>query len=190
MYLASPRRADGESGVAVLDQISAGDVILAKKQTATLMVVRTHRNRIYRPEDSVGERDSSVDAVKDCLLARTKRRHPKIYSPDSRQRLKETRQNGCTVRPKFHSQSLSTRESFMLARPKLKRAEPETAIPQKRNQTHNVVGRYVLKVDGQTKASFQEKELALEAAHTIKRAHPIVVVAITDVSEETTERIT
>ena len=78
----------------------------------------------------------------------------------------------------------------MLARPKLKHAEPENAIPQKRNQTHNVVGRYVLKVDGQTKASFQEKELALEAAHTIKRAHPIVVVAITDVSEETTERIT
>ena len=77
----------------------------------------------------------------------------------------------------------------MLARPKLKRAEPETAIPQKQSQTRDAVGKYVLKVDGQTKAFFQEKEPALEAARTIKRAYPIVVVAITDLAEATTERI-
>jgi hypothetical protein len=77
----------------------------------------------------------------------------------------------------------------MLARPKLKRVEPQIAIPQKSAGARQVDARYVLRVDGLTKTSFEEREPALKAAQKIKRAYPIVVVTITDVHEETTERI-
>lgn len=77
----------------------------------------------------------------------------------------------------------------MLARPRLKRAEPNSVAPPKPSQAREVDGRYVLKVDGQVKASFEEKDVALNTARTIKRAYPIVVVVVTDVHEETTERI-
>ena len=83
---------------------------------------------------------------------------------------------------------LTTGESFALDRSLLKRAEAEAAIPHKR--TREVDGRYLLKVDGQTKTTFEERESALTAAQAIKRAYPIVVVTITDACEQTTERIT
>ncbi|HTL54607.1 MAG TPA: hypothetical protein VL361_02965 [Candidatus Limnocylindrales bacterium] len=83
---------------------------------------------------------------------------------------------------------LTTGEPFALGRSQLKRAEAEATIPHKR--TREVDGRYLLKVDGQTKATFEERESALKAAQAIKRAHPIVVVTITDACEQTTERIT
>src|SRR3569833_146643 len=82
---------------------------------------------------------------------------------------------------------LMTGESFALDRSLLKRAEAEAAIPHQR--TREVDGRYLLKVDGQTKTTFEEKESALKAAQAIKRAHPIVIVTITDAYEQTTERI-
>jgi hypothetical protein len=83
---------------------------------------------------------------------------------------------------------LTTGDSFALGCSQLKRAEAEAAIPHKR--TREVDGRYLLKVDGQTKTSFEERQSALKAARAIKRAYPIVVVTITDACEETTERIT
>ena len=82
---------------------------------------------------------------------------------------------------------LMTGESFALGRSQLKRAEAEAAIPHKR--TRELDGRYLVKVDGQTKTTFEEKESALKAAQAIKRAHPIVVVTITDAYEQTTERV-
>ena len=86
------------------------------------------------------------------------------------------------------TERFTTGESFALGRSQLKRAEAEAAIPHK--QTREVDRRYLLKVDGQTKTTFEERESALKAAQAIKRAHPIVVVTITDACEQTTERIT
>jgi len=106
-------------------------------------------------------------------------------TPDSRT---EARRTMPKVSGSAIPDRLTTGESFAQGRSQLKRAEAEPAIPHKR--TREVDGRYLLKVDGQTKATFEERESALKAAQAIKRAHPIVVVTITDACEQTTERIT
>jgi hypothetical protein len=51
------------------------------------------------------------------------------------------------------------------------------------------IGRFRLQVDRQTKGSYATHEAALEAAHAIKRAFPIVHVAIVDAEAGQTEMI-
>ena len=53
-----------------------------------------------------------------------------------------------------------------------------------RGNTRPVLHRYRLQVDRQTKDSFKEKDAAEKAGKTIKKAYPVVQVAICDAESE------
>lgn len=79
----------------------------------------------------------------------------------------------------------------MLARPTLTkppRKDQDDLSPPK-GQARPVDKRFLLRVDGQTKTSFDTKEHALTAGAAIKKAFPIVVVTIVDTEKSTTETI-
>jgi hypothetical protein len=61
------------------------------------------------------------------------------------------------------------------------RPEPEDSTPELPTQrARPETGRYRLQVDRQTKASYTTLEAAEEAAAAIKKAHPILQVAVYD----------
>jgi len=76
----------------------------------------------------------------------------------------------------------------MLDRPRLNRAESEPVVQPGRGLARPVEERYVLKVDGQAKASFHDRDMAAKFGQAIKRRSPVVLVTITDTREGTTER--
>ena len=83
-------------------------------------------------------------------------------------------------------------KAAMLARTTLKRPDrpaqdDEPARPK--GQTRPIEKRFLLRVDGQIKRSFSDKELAATAGTVIKKAYPLVVVTVVDTEEHTTEII-
>ena len=76
----------------------------------------------------------------------------------------------------------------MLARPTLTRP-PQESANKPRTQARPTEERFLLKVDGQIKRSFSSKEQAATAGAVIKKAYPLVVVAVVDTDEHTTEII-
>jgi hypothetical protein len=77
----------------------------------------------------------------------------------------------------------------MLDRPRLKRAESEPVVQPGRSLARPVEERYVLKVDGQAKASFRDKDMAVRVGQNIKQKSPVVLVTITDMRDGTAERV-
>ena len=82
----------------------------------------------------------------------------------------------------------------MLARTRLKRPErpdrPDQDEPARaKGQTRPIEERFLLRVDGQMKRSFSDKELAVIAGAKIKKAYPLVVVTVVDTEKHTTEII-
>lgn len=76
----------------------------------------------------------------------------------------------------------------MLDRLRLKRAESEPVEQPGRSRARAVEERYVLKVDGQAKASFHDKDIAAKFGQNIKQKSPVVLVTITDTRDGTIER--
>jgi hypothetical protein len=76
----------------------------------------------------------------------------------------------------------------MLARPTLKKPDQEDATPAK-GQARPTEERFLLRVDGQIKRSFDSREPALTVARAIKKAFPVVAVSIMDAEDGTTEII-
>jgi hypothetical protein len=74
----------------------------------------------------------------------------------------------------------------MLARPTLKKPQPDEVTPA-RGQVRPAEERFLLRVDGQTKRSFNRKEPALTAGRAIKKAFPVVAVSIMDTEDGTSE---
>ena len=72
----------------------------------------------------------------------------------------------------------------MLARPTLTKPFQDDASTEK-TQTRPTEERFLLKVDGQIKRSFTSKEDAATAGAAIKKAYPIVVVAVVDTTKGT-----
>jgi hypothetical protein len=77
----------------------------------------------------------------------------------------------------------------MLARPSLKRPEEAAERGAPVTQARPTEQRFVLKVDGQTKRSFEEKDTALRLGAEIKSKYPVVVVTVTDSRDGSTERL-
>lgn len=77
----------------------------------------------------------------------------------------------------------------MLARPPLKRTgeRPEDQPPP--TQARPAEERFILKVDGQAKRSFAQKDAAARLGAEIKRKFPVVVVTVTDSVDGSSERI-
>ena len=88
-------------------------------------------------------------------------------------------------------QGIDAPETRLLARSTLKRPDrPERDEPARpKGQTRPIEERFLLRVDGQMKRSFSDKELAAIAGAVIKKAYPLVVVTVVDTEEHTTEII-
>jgi hypothetical protein len=82
-------------------------------------------------------------------------------------------------------------EIAMLARPTLtkppRRDQDDISTPK--GQARPVDKRFLLKVDGQIKTSFDTKEPAATAGAAIKKAFPVVLVTVTDSEKDSTEII-
>ena len=74
----------------------------------------------------------------------------------------------------------------MVDRPTLKKphSEDDHAPPR---QTRRTEDRFVLKIDGQAKSSYSEKEAAMKAGREIKQKYPVVKAAIYDSKEGSNE---
>ena len=74
----------------------------------------------------------------------------------------------------------------MIDRPTLKKpaADDELAAPR---QTRRTEERFVLKIDGQAKRSFTDKESAMKAGREIKKNYPVVNASVYDSREGTNE---
>jgi hypothetical protein len=70
----------------------------------------------------------------------------------------------------------------MLARPPLTKPT-QPAVEKQKSQGRPVDERFLLRVDGQTKRSFSNKEPAITAGSAIKKAFPIVMVTIEDTAD-------
>jgi hypothetical protein len=78
----------------------------------------------------------------------------------------------------------------MLARPTLKKPQDqENANELAKGQARPTEERFLLRVDGQVKRSFDSKEPAITAGTVIKKAFPVVVVSVVDIEDGTTEII-
>jgi len=80
----------------------------------------------------------------------------------------------------------------VLDKPTLKRprqAPAEEAPPVRAGQTKPAEQRFVVRVDGQPKCSFSDKEAAKQRGQEIKKAFPVVVVSVVDTREGVTEVI-
>ena len=80
----------------------------------------------------------------------------------------------------------------MLTRPTLKRSDrssDQDDLAPPKGQTRPIEKRFLLKVDGQFKRSFDSEEAAKAAGSAIKKAYPVVVVTIVDSQEHKTETI-
>ena len=82
-------------------------------------------------------------------------------------------------------------KAAMLARTTLKRPErpDQDEAARAKGQTRPIEERFLLRVDGQMKRSFSDKELAVIAGAKIKKAYPLVVVTVVDTEKHTTEII-
>ena len=83
------------------------------------------------------------------------------------------------------------REIRMLARPTLKKPpeKDQDDLSSPKGQARPIDKRFLLRVDGQVKTSFDAKEHATTAGAAIKKAFPIVVVTVVDTERSTTETI-
>lgn len=74
----------------------------------------------------------------------------------------------------------------MIDRPTLKKpnSDEDHLAPR---QTREVPQRYVLKIDGQAKRSFGEKQTALKAGGEIKKKYPVVRAVVYDTREGTND---
>jgi hypothetical protein len=77
----------------------------------------------------------------------------------------------------------------MLARPTLTKRPNQDNDQKPVDQTRPKEERFLLRVDGQTKRSFSDKESALKAGASIKKAFPIVVVTVLDCDDGNIEVI-
>jgi hypothetical protein len=77
----------------------------------------------------------------------------------------------------------------MVARPTLKRGEDQTERRLPPTQAKPTEERFILKVDGQAKRSFAQKDVAFRFGAEIKRKFPVVVVSVTDSEEGTSELV-
>jgi hypothetical protein len=77
----------------------------------------------------------------------------------------------------------------MLARPTLKKPSDHEGANTARGQPRPTEEPFPLRVDGQTKRSFANKDAAITAGGVIKKAFPVVVVTVEDTKEGTTEFI-
>jgi hypothetical protein len=79
----------------------------------------------------------------------------------------------------------------MLARPTLTKSprKDQDDLSSPKGQTRPIDKRFLLRVDGQTKTSFDTKEHAVTAGAATKKAFPIVVVTVVDTEQGTTETI-
>ena len=80
----------------------------------------------------------------------------------------------------------------MLTRPTLKRSERSSEqddLAPPKGQTRPTEQRFLLKVDGQFKRSFDSEEAAKTAGAVIKKAYPVVVVTVVDSLEHNTIKV-
>jgi hypothetical protein len=79
----------------------------------------------------------------------------------------------------------------MLARPTLTKPpqKDQDDLSSPKGQARPIDKRFLLRVDGQVKTSFDKKEPAVTAGAAIKKAFPIVVVTVVDTEQGTTETI-
>jgi hypothetical protein len=77
----------------------------------------------------------------------------------------------------------------MLARATLKRPEDPADRRPAATQARPADERFVLKVDGQAKRSFDEKDAALRFGAEIKKKFPVVVVTVTDSRDGSREQV-
>jgi hypothetical protein len=82
-------------------------------------------------------------------------------------------------------------EIAMLARPTLTKPprKDQDNVTTPKGQARPIDKRFLLKVDGQIKTSFDTKEPATTAGAAIKKAFPVVVVTVVDTEQGTTETI-
>jgi hypothetical protein len=80
-------------------------------------------------------------------------------------------------------------EIEMLARPTLTKRPDQDDGQKPIGQTRPKDERFLLRVDGQTKRSFNSKEPAITAGAAIKKAYPLVMVTIVDTDDGTIETI-
>jgi hypothetical protein len=66
----------------------------------------------------------------------------------------------------------------MLARPTLTKRPDQPAAAEPKGQARPKEERFFLRVDGQTKRSFNSKEPAVTAGAAVKKAYPVVMVTI------------
>ena len=69
-----------------------------------------------------------------------------------------------------------------------KRSDQDDA-PMPKGQQRPAEGRYRLRVDGQEKRSFKNKEAALTAGQVVKKAFPIVMVTVVDAETGSAETV-
>ena len=70
-----------------------------------------------------------------------------------------------------------------------KRSDQHDA-PMQKGQQRPAEERYRLRVDGQEKRSFENKDAALTAAQVIKKSFPVVMVAVVDTDTGAAEIVT
>jgi hypothetical protein len=75
----------------------------------------------------------------------------------------------------------------MLARPTLKKPLDQDDSQKPVGQTRPKEERFLLRVDGQTKRSFNSKEAAATAGAAVKKVYPVVMVTIVDTEDGTIE---
>jgi hypothetical protein len=68
----------------------------------------------------------------------------------------------------------------MVAKMPLKKPHDQEEPAKPKGQQRAAEERYRLRVDGQLKRSFDSKEEAVTAGHVIKKAYPVVMVAVVD----------
>jgi hypothetical protein len=77
----------------------------------------------------------------------------------------------------------------MLARPTLTKRPDQPAAAEPKGQARPKEERFLLRVDGQTKRSFNSKEPGVTAGAAVKKAYPVVMVTIVDTEDGTIEVI-
>jgi hypothetical protein len=75
----------------------------------------------------------------------------------------------------------------MLARPKLTKRPDQDDDQKPVGQARPTEERFLLRVDGQTKRSFSNKEAAATAGAAVKKAYPVVMVTIVDTADGSIE---
>jgi hypothetical protein len=77
----------------------------------------------------------------------------------------------------------------MLARPTLTKPRDKDGPSTVKGQARPIDKRFLLRVDGQVKTSFDTREPVVTAGAAIKKAFPVVVVTVVDTKQGTTEII-